>query len=356
MSQPVPLEVFTADELARAAGVDLAAIHALVASGDLRLIPGTSYITAADAVRVGRRVMPPPSSVAASPRRPLGRRPGIPAMASSLVHAAFIGAILWSSAGAVETVPVETPKQEQRLVFIMTPGPGGGGGGGGLRNPLPAPRVERRGVQRPRVTVPAVTPKPVITTARREVEPTRELTPVPPPVPQPIERAPEPLPARVLVAPVVTAAPDTRDREGVIENGRGNAASQGQGTLGGAGTGQGTGNGAGAATGIGEGAGGGTGGGPYRPGSGIEPPRLLREVKPEYTEEARRRNVVGDVVLEVVVRSDGTVGDVRMLQRLGSGLDERAIAAVRQWRFAPARRQGLPVDVIVEVAVEFTLR
>jgi protein TonB len=45
-----------------------------------------------------------------------------------------------------------------------------------------------------------------------------------------------------------------------------------------------------------------------------------------------------------------------VLQGLGGGLDERAIAAVRQWRFAPARRQGQPVDVIVEVAVEFTLR
>ena len=132
--------------------------------------------------------------------------------------------------------------------------------------------------------------------------------------------------------------------------------SQGSGSGGGAGTGQGTGNGEGAGSGIGDGMGGGTGGGPYRPGSGIEPPRLLKEVKADYTDEARRRGLQGDVVLEIVVRRDGSVGEVTVLQGLGSGLDQRAVAAVRQWRFAPARRRGTAVDVIVEVAVEFTLR
>jgi len=47
---------------------------------------------------------------------------------------------------------------------------------------------------------------------------------------------------------------------------------------------------------------------------------------------------------------------VRVRRGLDAGLDQRAIAAVREWRFAPARRQGEPVDVIVEVSVEFTLR
>jgi TonB family protein len=79
-------------------------------------------------------------------------------------------------------------------------------------------------------------------------------------------------------------------------------------------------------------------------------------VKPDYTEEARRRGLSGEVVLEIVVRSDGRVGAVKVLQGLGSGLDERAVNAVRQWKFTPARRQGTPVDVMVEVAVEFRLR
>jgi protein TonB len=83
---------------------------------------------------------------------------------------------------------------------------------------------------------------------------------------------------------------------------------------------------------------------------------VQREVKPDYTEEARRRGVSGDVVLEIVVRSDGSVGSVKVLQGLDRGLDQRAIDAVRQWRFSPARRFGTPVDVVVEIAVEFKLR
>ena len=132
--------------------------------------------------------------------------------------------------------------------------------------------------------------------------------------------------------------------------------SRGPGDKGGTGTGEGTGVGEGSGPGVAAGSGGGTGGGPYRPGSGITPPTLLREVKPDYTEEARRRSLEGDVVLEIVVRRDGAVGDVKILQGLGGGLDARAVDAVRQWRFSPAQRQGVAVDVIVEVAVEFKLR
>jgi protein TonB len=132
--------------------------------------------------------------------------------------------------------------------------------------------------------------------------------------------------------------------------------SRGSGEGGGAGTGQGVGLGEGRGSGIGEGEGGGEGGGPFRPGSGIAPPRLLSEVKPDYTEEARRRGLEGEVVLEIVVRRDGRVGDVRVMKGLGAGLDQQAVQAVRRWQFAAATRKGRPVDVIVEVAVEFQLR
>jgi TonB family protein len=132
--------------------------------------------------------------------------------------------------------------------------------------------------------------------------------------------------------------------------------SQGSGTGTGAGTGQGAGLGEGSGAGIGPGSGGGTGGGPYRPGSGITAPSIQHEVRPEYTDDARRMGIEGDVVLEIVVRYDGTVGDVKLLHGLAGGLDRRAIDAVRLWRFSPARRYGKPVDVIVEVAVEFKLR
>jgi TonB family protein len=132
--------------------------------------------------------------------------------------------------------------------------------------------------------------------------------------------------------------------------------SQGAGSGGSAGGGAGHGVGEGEGSGIGEGSGGGTGGGPYRPGAGIEPPRLLREVKARYTDEARRQGIQGAVRLEIVVRRDGSVGSVQLVRGLGSGLDRMAIDAVRQWQFAPARRNGVPVDVIAEVSVQFTLR
>src|SRR5947207_392465 len=84
----------------------------------------------------------------------------------------------------------------------------------------------------------------------------------------------QPLPP--IVAPVVAVPSDTRSRVGVMEQTPAPADSHGPGQGGGAGTGTGTGLGEGEGAGIGAGSGGGTGGGPYRPGSGIDPPRLLR--------------------------------------------------------------------------------
>jgi protein TonB len=153
------------------------------------------------------------------------------------------------------------------------------------------------------------------------------------------------------VAPTTNA----NQHDGALQA-RNESVSLGSGAGGGTGAGRGTGDGEGLGSGIGPGVGGGTGGGPYRAGSGVEPPRLLREVKAKYTDDARRRGTTGNVILEIVINRDGNVGDVSVRRGLGAGLDERAIEAVRQWKFAPARRLGEPVDVIVEVAVEFMLR
>lgn len=353
-------DVFTIDEIALAARVPRHTVEALLAAGELRPIAGTSYIAAADAIRAGRRMRETPPDVPLTPSELFaanhpalpGRAGTAPVFASTFMHAALILVVMWLTADPSASAAVDNPPEKARLVFLITPGPGGGGGGGGTRSPLPAARIQRRGPAQ-RVSVPALTPKPELTTARHE-ETTRP--PVVPAIqPEPSEREAEPAPAEV-VAPVVEARADPIEQPGVIDRGRDGSTSQGSGVGAGAGTGQGMGNGEGLGAGIGEGAGGGTGGGPYRPGSGIEPPRLRREVKAEYTEEARRRNLSGDVVLEIVVRHDGTVGEVRVLQGLGAGLDQRAADAVRQWRFDPARRRGAPVDVIVEVAVEFTLR
>src|SRR5207344_1021075 len=99
------------------------------------------------------------------------------------------------------------------------------------------------------------------------------------------------------------------DAPGVLTPAAPATSSAGPGTGGGAGIGTGTGVGEGQGAGIGPGSGGGTGGGPFQPGSGISPPTLQREVKALYTDEARRRVIEGDVVLEIVVRRDGSMGN-----------------------------------------------
>ena len=353
-------DVFTVEEIARAAGVPRDAVDAVIEAGSVRLLPGTAFFEPHEAIRAGieaRRVVAAGVGDAPDPdadifttanRNTSGvRRKGLPSFASSLVHGLFIVTMLWLTSGTPESAPVRDPAP--RLVFLMTPGPGGGGGGGGLRNPLPPRKAEAPA--RLRTPRPAVDASPVKSPLKaRPIEVRPPTTPVP--VPTPVEQ--EPVASRRLVAPVV-ATTNAAQRDGALQA-RTDNASQGSGVNGGTGTGRGTGDGEGVGAGIGRGSGGGTGGGPYRAGSGVEAPRLLREVKATYTDEARRRGTTGNVILEIVITRDGNVGDVSVRRGLGGGLDERAIEAVRQWKFAPARRLGTPVDVIVEVAVEFKMR
>jgi periplasmic protein TonB len=357
-------DVFTAEEIARASGVPQEAVDALIASGDLQPQRGTPFFSGADAVRSGRqareiarrlaedrcRIEPDLFSVAAYLPAGLGQRRAMPTFAAWCGQAALVVLMVWFASRSGETAASNTTPPT-RLVFLALPGPGGGGGGGGLKNPLPAPRLERI-AHRSAVSVAKTSAEHVLLTARR-VETPPPVRPAPRPDPEP--RAQEPIPSHVLVAPVAASGRD-RQREGEIAAVDRRDESLGAGSDGGAGAGRGTGNGPGLGSGIGPGTGGGTGGGPFRAGSGIEPPRLLREVKAIYTEDARRRGITGDVDLEIVVKRDGAVDDVRVLRGLDAGLDQRAIAAVREWRFAPARRQGEAVDVIVQVSVEFTLR
>jgi TonB family protein len=348
-SASVP-DFYSPVEIARAAGVPEADVTAVLGRGR-ELVPHD------EAVRVGRMLVRRAEGGRQSPRSlfsifsdcaPARRSAGLPLALSSTAHASVVALALFLAAfnlssKAAALRPVDRPADPMRLVFVATPGPGGGGGGGGLLQKAPPPKALREG----RSALSSPIPK------RREPEPLRPIPKPPEPTPTPVLKA-EPLPA--LVAPIVAAPADARTRAGVLQQATTESDSRGPGSGGGIGAGQGTGIGPGDGNGIGPGSGGGTGGGPYRPGSGIEAPQLLREVKADYTEDARQRGVSGDVVLEIVVRRDGTVGDIKILQGLGSGLNDRAVQAVRQWRFAPARRHGAPVDVIVEVAVEFKLR
>lgn len=93
-------------------------------------------------------------------------------------------------------------------------------------------------------------------------------------------------------------------------------------------------------------------------GNGVTSPRLTHEVKPVYTQAARDAKIQGLVWLSVVVKKDGTVGDVQVRQSLDTefGLDDTAVAAMKQWTFEPARRNGEAVAVRVTVEMSFTLK
>jgi TonB family protein len=134
-------------------------------------------------------------------------------------------------------------------------------------------------------------------------------------------------------------------------------ASTGPGSGGGVGTGIGTGIGSGRGPGLGSGSGGGTGGGVYQAGGAVTSPRVILEIRPSYTSEALLRKIQGTVVLEVVVTRDGRSSHIQIVRSLDSGgLDDRAVAAVSQWRFEPGRLAGVPVDVLVIVMMDFTIR
>jgi TonB family protein len=219
-------------------------------------------------------------------------------------------------------LPDSLPRQ---IVWLAEPGPGGGGGGGN-NQPEPPKKAELKGEDE--VTVPAIKP------------PEPDPTPAPPTEVPPLDQ---------LTIPAETLASAAENTPGVIES---NADS----TSTGAGTGTGAGDGTG--SGLGRGSGGGTGGGVYRPGSGVINPRILREVKPQYTADAMRAKVQGTVLLECVVLADGTVGRVDVVKSLDPtfGLDQEAVKAAKQWRFQPGTRFGEPVAVLVTIELTFTLR
>lgn len=351
-------EVFSVQEVARAAGVSADGIRDLISSGRVRANDG--YVSAAEAVRslriVRHGLSPSGRPALFSPPVASERPAGGALVVSSALHGALLAlfALITTLDLAPDVVPLR--REPARLVFLATPGPGGGGGGGGLKQPAPPAEAQMKGPAKIKSPIPP--PKPV-TTRRPVPEVRRQPPPTLRPASQPVEPpppAPRPLVTPQVIAPVVNASSDPRDRAGVLSESTTETESQGIGSGGGVGTGDGTGIGEGAGSGIGPGTGGGTGGGPYRPGSGITAPDLLKEVRPAFTEDARRQGIEGDVVLEIVVRSDGRVGDVKVLHGLGGGLNRNAVDAVKQWLFAPARRHGIPVDVMVEVAVAFKLR
>jgi len=95
--------------------------------------------------------------------------------------------------------------------------------------------------------------------------------------------------------------------------------------------------------------------GVFKIGNGVAPPRVIRQTDPEFSEKARREHFQGTCVLLMIVGEDGMPRDIRVTKPLGKGLDEKAVEAVRSWRFDPALKDGKPVAVEIAVEVAFHL-
>jgi protein TonB len=90
-------------------------------------------------------------------------------------------------------------------------------------------------------------------------------------------------------------------------------------------------------------------------GGGVSAPVVIHQVDPEFTEQARQQNYQGTVAIQLIVDAQGNPQNVHVARHLGQGLDEKAVAAVRQYRFRPAMYQGHPVAVQMIVEVDFRL-
>jgi TonB family protein len=96
----------------------------------------------------------------------------------------------------------------------------------------------------------------------------------------------------------------------------------------------------------------------YAPGSGVQLPAPIKQVRPQYTEEAKQARLQGTVWLDCVVASNGTPRDIIVARSLDTvhGLDQAAINALKQWRFKPGTKEGKAVAVRVRVEMTFTLK
>lgn len=205
----------------------------------------------------------------------------------------------------------------------------GGGGGGGDRSPTPASK--------------GAVPKFAWT----------QFTP-------PMAKLPNPDP-KLPMQPTLLGPPDLKLPE-MAQNmpwgdpkGVAGPPSNGPGTGGGIGSGEGTGIGSGKGGGLGPGQGGGTGGGLFSVGGGVSAPIPIYSPDPPYSEEARKAKFSGTVVLQIIVDAAGNVHDVNVVKPLGLGLDEKARETIRTWRFKPALRNNVPVNVRMLVEVSFRL-
>ncbi len=227
----------------------------------------------------------------------------------------------------------------------------GGGGGGGRQEQTPASAGK---LPQASLDIPQILP--------------------PDPKPPVIKNPALPVAATVVADPLLVP-PDASVRPYGDPRSNSTVASSGPGTGNGIGNGTGTGVGPGEGGGIGPGRGGNIGGGDRNDGGGgpggggggtdynkifsgrdvTSKARVLSKPEPQYTEEARKNQIVGTVVLRAVFSSSGQVTQIRTVSGLPNGLTERAMAAARQIRFVPATKDGRPVSMWMELQYNFNL-
>ncbi len=259
---------------------------------------------------------------------------------STLVHMAVIAGIIGISIAGTKVVQ-QVKKQED--VTLIAPDISqympmstkkndtiGGGGGGGDRDKLQAPKGRL-----PKQSMEQITPPAMVIRNDHPKLPVEPTVVIPP---------------QVKLAQV--AMPNLGDPKSVIPSG---PPSNGIGSGGGIGSGSGGGVGSGEGPGVGPGRGGGIGGGVFKVGGGVSAPRAISTPDPEYSEEARKAKYQGTCILWLIVGPDGHPRDVKVARSLGMGLDQKAVEAVRQWKFEPAMKDGKPVAVQINVEVNFRL-
>jgi len=249
---------------------------------------------------------------------------------SGLLHAAIIGVVVMATAvktPSVNPVHLAILEPQDFYRYVMPRASSGGGGGGGVRAETPA----SRGVL-PRVARQPFTP-PV---AKYE-----NLNPVLPM--EPAIRGSEEM--RVLATTLPFGDP----------NGVAGPASGGPDSGGGIGDGNGKGVGNHSGDGYGVKDGDGVEALSRRYASDATQPVLIYKVEPEYSEEARKAKLQGEVVLRIEVDARGAARNIAVVQSLGLGLDERAVAAVSRWKFRPGYSAGKPVVTAALIHVTFRL-
>lgn len=205
----------------------------------------------------------------------------------------------------------------------------GGGGGGGSHDVVPPEKGK----------LPKLEAKPV--------------TPPQVPVEQP----------KLAIAPSIDVQKDLKLPDnpnlpniGVTSSPNVKLASNGPGSGAGMGTGSGGGLGSGTGNGLGPGQGGNTGGGLYRVGGGISAPSVVYGPEAEFSDEARRAKYQGVCLIALIVDANGNPVNPRVIRPLGMGLDEKALEAVRKYKFKPALKDGrTPVPVMINIEVNFRL-